>query len=1151
VANSRTLPLGVTGFDLEFFRGIGVATIGEALALPRDGLAQRCGEAVLDALDRACGRTPESHAFFDPPARFSARLELPGETAYAEALLFPARRLLAQLAGLLAARHEGLRAYTLRLIHFDSSFAEIEIRLASASRDAVRFARLLQEKLGDKNLQRPVEAIELHAAGFEPLGAKSGGLFGDAAADEEDWARLVERLRMRLGAEAVCGLATQPDHRPEHAWRRVEPGEWDPREFRQPGARPLWLLEESRRLAESEFTLLSGPERIECGWWDGDEAKRDYFIARLAERCPRVDLPRRRRMEPAWTFLPDYAELHCLSSFSFLRGASHPEELVERAHALGYAALALTDECSLAGAVRAHRAAKECGLKLIFGTEVTLEDGLKLVLLATDRRSYGAICALITTGRRRGKKGSYALQRKDVEGINALLLLPSGKEEDARWAAAHFPGRAWIAAELHCGPNDRAKLESLKRLGLPLVAAGDVHMHLRSRKPLQDVLTAIRLGKPVAECGQALQPNAERHLRLRMRLAQLYPPELLAEAARIAARCDFSLDELRYEYPEELVPQGETPATWLRKLALEGLQWRFRDGVPQKVRELAERELTLIAELRYEPFFLTVHDVVRYARGQGILCQGRGSAANSVICYALGITEVDPARMSMLFERFVSKERNEPPDIDVDFEHQRREEVIQYVYRKYGRERAALAATVICYRTKSALRDAGKALGVPAEEVDRIAKSFAFHDEKINCLNQWMEIAALLKGFPRHLSQHVGGFVISRGPLAELVPVENAAMPDRTVIQWDKDDLEALGLLKVDVLALGMLSAIQRCLKMIGKEMHEIPPEDPAVYGMIQRADTIGVFQIESRAQMSMLPRLRPKTYYDLVIEVAIVRPGPIQGGMVHPYLRRRQGLEPVTYQSEAVREVLERTLGVPIFQEQVMQLAMVAAGFTPGEADRLRRSMAAWKKRGGLEPFEERLKSGMARNGYSAEFADAIYRQILGFGEYGFPESHSASFALLVYVSSWLKHHHPAAFCAALLNSQPMGFYAPAQLVQDARRHGVEVLPADVNASDWDCTLENGALRLGLRMVSGLSEAAGERIASSKPYRCRFGAGVESQGAALPGRGGCIALDRGTPPPRVLGGGRRRPASAARCRARGIARAGAARAARRRGHRR
>jgi error-prone DNA polymerase len=783
-------------------------------------------------------------------------------------------------------------------------------------------------------------------------------------------------------------------------------------------------------------------------------------------------------------YLPAYAELHCLSNFSFLRGASHPEELVERAHALGYAALALTDECSLAGAVRAHLAAKECGLKLIFGTEVTLDDGLKLVLLATDRQSYGSICSLITDGRRRGKKGTYVLGRRDVEGRNALLLLSSEKEEDARWAAEHFPGRAWIAVELHCGPNDRAKLESLKRLGLPLVAAGDVHMHLRSRKPLQDVLTAIRLGKPVAECGQALQPNAERHLRLRMRLAQLYPPELLAETARIAARCRFSLDELRYEYPEELVPQGETPSSWLRQLTQDGLRWRFKDGVPAKVRDLAERELTLIAELRYEPFFLTVHDVVRYAREQKILCQGRGSAANSVVCYALGITEVDPARMSMLFERFVSKERNEPPDIDVDFEHQRREEVIQYVYRKYGRDRAALAATVICYRTRSALRDAGKALGVPLEEVDRVAKSFAFPGDTIERSNTWMEIAATLRGFPRHLSQHVGGFVISRGPLAELVPVENAAMAERTVIQWDKDDLEALGLLKVDVLALGMLSAIRRCLQMIGKEMHEVPAEDPAVYAMIQKADTIGVFQIESRAQMSMLPRLRPKTYYDLVIEVAIVRPGPIQGGMVHPYLRRRQGLEPVSYQSDAVEAVLKRTLGVPIFQEQVMQLAMVAAGFTPGEADRLRRAMAAWKRKGGLEPFEAKLKTGMRANGYSDDFADRLYQQILGFGEYGFPESHSASFALLVYVSSWLKCHHPAAFCAALLNSQPMGFYAPAQLVQDAQRHGVEVLPADVNASGWDCTLENGALRLGLRMVSGLSEASGKKISSLKPFR-------------------------------------------------------------------
>ncbi len=608
-------------------------------------------------------------------------------------------------------------------------------------------------------------------------------------------------------------------------------------------------------------------------------------------------------------------------------------------------------------------------------------------------------------------------------------------------------------------------------------------MHVRSRKPLHDILTAVRLGKPLAECGQGLHPNAERSLRLRMRLAQIYPGDLLRESMAIAERCRFSLEELRYEYPAELVPEGHTPASWLARLADDGLAWRFPGGAPEKVRAAAAHELALIAELGYEPFFLTVHDVVRFARSRGILCQGRGSAANSVVCYALGITEVDPARMSMLFERFVSRERNEPPDIDVDFEHERREEVIQYVYGKYGRERAALAAVVICYRPKSAVRDVGKALGVPPEEIDRVAKGFAFWDREIPPSSPWLRFAQLLRGFPRHLSQHPGGFVISRGPLAELVPVENAAMPERTVIQWDKDDLEALGLLKVDVLALGMLTAIRKCLEMAGMQMHEVPAEDADTYAMIQKADTVGVFQIESRAQMSMLPRLRPASFYDLVIEVAIVRPGPIQGGMVHPYLRRRRGEEPVTYPSEAVKAVLGRTLGVPIFQEQVMQLAMVAAGFSPGEADRLRRAMAAWKKRGGLEPFEAKLKQGMKANGYGAQFADALYRQILGFGEYGFPESHSASFALLVYVSAWLKRHYPAAFCAALLNSQPMGFYAPAQLVQDARRHGVELLPPDVNASEWDCTLEGGSLRLGLRMVGGLAEAEGRRIAAGRPY--------------------------------------------------------------------
>jgi len=790
--------------------------------------------------------------------------------------------------------------------------------------------------------------------------------------------------------------------------------------------------------------------------------------------------------------LPDYAELHCLSNFSFLRGASHPEELIERAAALGYKALALTDECSLAGVVRAHAAAKEHKLKLIVGTEIAL-DKEKLVLLATDRRSYGAISSLITAGRR-GKKGTYSLSRTDVEslsGSGALALwVPQEDFSLAGWIKERFYGAAWLAAELHRGSGDRTRLEHLRAIssehGLPLAAAGDVHMHLRSRRKLQDVLTAVRLGRPLAQCGHALYPNAERHLRLRMRLAQLYPAELLAETLAIADRCHFSMDELRYEYPEELVPAGETPTSWLRHLVEAGLQRRFPGTSPSaKVRRLVEHELKLIAELQYEPFFLTVHDVVEFARGKGILCQGRGSAANSVVCYALRITEVDPDKLEALFERFVSRERKEPPDIDVDFEHERREEVIQYIYGKYGRDRAALAATVICYRTKSAVRDVGKALGCDAQEVNRLAKSFAFREQPLEPESTLLELAQSLRGFPRHLSQHVGGFVISRGPLHELVPIENASMPERTVIQWDKNDLEELGLLKVDVLALGMLTAIRKALAMLGMALPDLPKEDGKVYEMIQKADTVGVFQIESRAQMSMLPRLRPNNFYDLVVQIAIVRPGPIQGGMVHPYLKRRE-MDPalIVYPSPEVEQVLKRTLGVPIFQEQVMQLAIKAAGFTPGEADQLRRSMAAWQRKGGLEKFEGKLKEGMKERGYEPEFADAIYRQICGFGEYGFPESHSASFALLAYASSWIKHHHPAVFCAALLNSQPMGFYQPSQLVQDARRHGVEVRPPDVNLSEWDCTLEDGALRLGLRMVSGLSEAAGKGIAAGRPHR-------------------------------------------------------------------
>jgi error-prone DNA polymerase len=818
-----------------------------------------------------------------------------------------------------------------------------------------------------------------------------------------------------------------------------------------------------------------------------------------------------------------YAELHCISNFTFLRGASHPEELVKRAVELGYSALAITDECSVAGIVRAHVAARDEAVRLLIGSEFRLQDGLQFVLLPVDRRGYGQLCALITRGRRAADKGEYALGRHDLEaGLDACLAIwiPDARSDDLRnpadieWLAACFPDRVWMAVELLADGTDRDRLARLSRFsldtGVPMVAAGNVHMHVRGRRALQDTLTAIRLRTPVDRVGYALHPNGERHLRCREELAKTYPADLLQTSVEIAGRIDFSLDELRYEYPRELVPAGFTPTTYLRRLTEAGMRERWPDGVSGSVRRMIDHELELIAELHYEPYFLTVHDIVRFARSLNILCQGRGSAANSAVCFCLGITEVDPARMSMLVERFISKERNEPPDIDVDFEHERREEVIQYIYRKYGRHRAALTATVISYRPRSAIRDVGKALGLAELQVNRMARSIQWWDgrqidpERVReagldpgspLIHRLMVLVRELIGFPRHLSQHVGGFVISEGPLAELVPVENAAMDERTVIQWDKDDLDDLGLLKVDVLGLGMLSAIRRSFELIERfygqqlSMATVPAEDPDVYDMICRADTMGVFQIESRAQMSMLPRLRPRCYYDLVIEVAIIRPGPIQGGMVHPYLRRRSGEEPVSYPSEEVRKVLERTLGVPIFQEQVMRLAVVAAGFTPGEADQLRRAMAAWKRRGGLGPFEDRLISGMRNRGYSPEFARQIFSQILGFGEYGFPESHSASFAFLVYVSAWLKHHEPAVFTCALLNSQPMGFYAPSQLIQSARRHGVEVRSVDVNHSDWECTLERAreskksspALRLGFRLVKGMSEAGSLRIEEAR----------------------------------------------------------------------
>jgi error-prone DNA polymerase len=796
---------------------------------------------------------------------------------------------------------------------------------------------------------------------------------------------------------------------------------------------------------------------------------------------------------------PAYAELHCRSNFSFLTGASHPTELVARAAQLGYTAIAITDECSVAGVVRAHEEAKrqhELGqtIQLLIGSHFELEGELpcRLVLIAPHREGYGDLCELITLARLRCEKGHYRLSAQDIQTQAPrceALLIPRREDDEAtllqqaRWLQATFGERATLAIERLLYADDTlvmARVQNVAaQLGLPIAAAGDVLMHLRSRKPVQDTLTAIRLKTPLADCGFFLARNAEQHLRSRLRLMQLARPAWLAHTVVIAQRCHFSLDELRYEYPAELVPEGLTPIAHLRALTHEGAQTRYPQGLPAAVQIQINKEFELIEALRYEAFFLTVHDVVRFARSRGILCQGRGSAANSAVCFCLGITEVNPMHTTLLFERFISRERNEPPDIDVDFEHERREEVIQYIYTKYGTERCALAAALATYRTRSAVRDVGKALGLDEPQIDALARSVHWFDapDRLNeglreagvdpaspIVQRWMELIAAVRGFPRHLSQHVGGFVIAADKLSRLVPIENAAMADRRVIQWDKDDLESLGLLKVDVLALGMLSCIRRALDFMSTwhgrpwRMQDIAQNDPATFDAACRADTVGVFQIESRAQMSMLPRLKPRTLYDLVIQVAIVRPGPIQGGMVHPYLKRREDkaagrLAPSRY--PALDDALGRTLGVPIFQEQVMQLCVIAAGFTPGEADGLRRAMAAWRRDGHVDQYERRIKDGMAARGYDAAFADALFRQICGFGEYGFPESHAYSFALLAYISLWMKVHEPAIFLAALINSQPMGFYAPAQLVQDARRQGVEVRAVDVVCSEWDCTLE------------------------------------------------------------------------------------------------
>lgn len=816
-----------------------------------------------------------------------------------------------------------------------------------------------------------------------------------------------------------------------------------------------------------------------------------------------------------------YAELHCLTNYSFLQAASHPDELVQRAAELNHAALAITDRHSLAGVVRAHAAAKPLGLKLLIGTEIVPRESSPVILLAMNRAGYGRLARLLTVGKRRASKGECHLTFPDVAqhaaDLLACVLLDGEAPEEqlpelARWRDA-FGDRCHLLAELHRGPHDGWLLQRYQQVGrqaqLPLVASNGILYHEPARRYLHDVVTAVRLGCTVAELGAHRQSNGERHLKSADEMQLLFSgaEELVARSVEVAGRCQFSLDELRYEYPEELCPPDQTPLRWLTQLTWAGARERYPAGLPDKVRQLIEHELRLIEELRYEAYFLTVWDLVRFARSRQILCQGRGSAANSAVCYCLGVTSVDPDRIDVLFERFISKERGEAPDIDVDFEHERREEVLQYLYDKYGRERAGMTAEVITYRPRSAVRDVGKALGLSLDRVDTLAKAVEHSRHEGDVLaarfrevgfdptsrlgRQLVLLVEQLMGFPRHLSQHVGGMVITHGPLCELVPIENAVMANRTVIEWDKNDLDALGILKIDCLALGMLTAIRKAFALLEQHLGKtwtlasVPAEDPAVYDMLCRAESIGVFQVESRAQMSMLPRLKPCCFYDLVVEVAIVRPGPIQGNMVHPYLRRRSGEEQVSFPSEAVRHVLQKTLGVPIFQEQAMKLAVVAAGFTPGEADQLRRAMGAWRKRGVMEPFRQKLLEGMLVRGYDEEFALRVYDQIQGFGEYGFPESHAASFALLVYASAWLKCYHPAAFTAALLNSQPLGFYAPAQLVAEARRQQVPIRPVDANASDWDCTLEPSgnafALRLGWRLLRGIRQSTAEQIVAAR----------------------------------------------------------------------
>jgi len=819
-----------------------------------------------------------------------------------------------------------------------------------------------------------------------------------------------------------------------------------------------------------------------------------------------------------------YAELQVTSNFSFLRGASHVEELMAQSKLIGLPAIGITDRNTLAGIARAHQRSQDVGIRLVVGCRLDLNDSPSVLVYPTDRAAYARLCRLLSIGKGRAGKGACELSWQDLAEHNEgllFVLLPNAPDaalaDQLTRLRADFPNRCYLALTLRRRPGDAARLQRLadaaQAARVPTVATGDVLCHTPERRMLQDVLTCIREGCTIDQAGFRRERSFDRSLKSPTEMARLFArhPDSVARTLEIVERCQFSLTDLRYQYPEEVEVPSFTPQQTLEKQVRQHAPQRYPAGLPDDVEHQLQHELKLIADLDYAPYFLTVHSIVRFARSKGILCQGRGSAANSVVCYILGITSIDPVQSGLLFERFVSAERKEPPDIDVDFEHERREEVIQWIYDRYGRDRAAICATVIRYRGRGAIRDVGKAMGLTEDVTSALARQVGewtedgVADERAAELNLNMqdrrlrltlELARELVGFPRHLSQHPGGFVLTRDRLDDLVPIEPAAMQDRQVIEWDKDDIDILRWMKVDVLGLGMLGCMRRAFDLLAEHRNQqldlatVPPEDSSTYAMICKADTIGVFQIESRAQMAMLPRLKPRTFYDLVIEVAIIRPGPIQGDMVHPYLRRREGKEKAEFPTPELKRVLGKTLGVPLFQEQAMQVAIVCAGFTPSEADQLRRSMATFKVTGGVAHFKDRLIAGMLERHYTRDFAEQTVSQIEGFGSYGFPESHAASFALIAYASSWMKCHHPDVFCCALLNAQPMGFYAPAQIVRDAQAHGVEIRPVCVNRSRWDCTLERHdeqrflAVRLGLRMVKGLANAHAAEIAAARGDR-------------------------------------------------------------------